>query len=77
MMSLASTVPLLGAAISPDRRPLFQAQSVSSYARPMQAYRMVAWKTAPEYQEVPQPEPGPGQVLVRVGAAASATPTCT
>jgi propanol-preferring alcohol dehydrogenase len=35
----------------------------------MQAYRMVAWKTPPEYQEVPQPEPGPGQVLVRVGAA--------
>jgi propanol-preferring alcohol dehydrogenase len=30
---------------------------------------MVAWKTAPEYQEVPQPEPGVGQVLVRVGAA--------
>ena len=30
---------------------------------------MVAWKTAPEYQEVPQPEPGPGQVLVKVGAA--------
>lgn len=35
----------------------------------MQAYRMVAWKTAPEYREVPQPEPGPGQVLLRVGAA--------
>lgn len=35
----------------------------------MRAYRMVAWKTPPEYQEVPQPEPGPGQVLVRVGAA--------
>ena len=35
----------------------------------MKAYRMVAWKTAPEYQEVPQPEPGPGQVLVKVGAA--------
>jgi propanol-preferring alcohol dehydrogenase len=35
----------------------------------MQAYRMVAWKTAPEYQEVPQPEPRAGQVLVRVGAA--------
>lgn len=30
---------------------------------------MVAWKTAPEYREVPQPEPGPGQVLLRVGAA--------
>jgi alcohol dehydrogenase, propanol-preferring len=28
---------------------------------------MVAWKTAPEYQEVPQPDPGPGEVLVRVG----------
>ena len=25
----------------------------------MKAYRMTAWKTAPEYQEVPQPEPGP------------------
>ena len=35
----------------------------------MQAYRMVAWKTAPEYQEVPQPDPRHGQVLVRVGAA--------
>jgi propanol-preferring alcohol dehydrogenase len=35
----------------------------------MKAYRMTAWKTAPEYQEVPQPEPGPGQVLVKVGAA--------
>jgi propanol-preferring alcohol dehydrogenase len=35
----------------------------------MQAYRMVAWKTPPEYREVPQPEPGAGQVLVRVGAA--------
>jgi propanol-preferring alcohol dehydrogenase len=35
----------------------------------MQAYRMVSWKTAPEYQEIPRPEPGPGQVLVRVGAA--------
>jgi propanol-preferring alcohol dehydrogenase len=30
---------------------------------------MVAWKTAPEYQEVPQPDPGVGQVLVRIGAA--------
>ena len=30
---------------------------------------MVAWKTEPEYQEIPQPEPGPGQVLIRVGAA--------
>ena len=35
----------------------------------MRAYRMVAWKTPPEYQEVPQPEPGPGQVLLHVGAA--------
>ena len=35
----------------------------------MKAYRMIAWKTAPEYQEIPQPEPGPGQVLVKVGAA--------
>jgi len=35
----------------------------------MKAYRMTAWKTAPELQEVPVPEPGPGQVLVKVGAA--------
>jgi propanol-preferring alcohol dehydrogenase len=35
----------------------------------MQAFQMVAWKTTPKYQEVPQPEPGAGQVLVRVGAA--------
>jgi len=35
----------------------------------MKAYRMVAWKTAPEYQEISEPEPGPGQVLVKVGAA--------
>ena len=30
---------------------------------------MTAWKTTPEYQEIPQPDPGPGQVLVKVGAA--------
>jgi alcohol dehydrogenase, propanol-preferring len=35
----------------------------------MQAYQMVAWKTAPRYREVPRPEPGAGQVLVRIGAA--------
>ncbi len=35
----------------------------------MKAYRMTAWKTWPEYQEIPQPEPGPGQVLVKVAAA--------
>ena len=35
----------------------------------MKAYRMTAWKTTPEYQEIPQPDPGPGQVLVKVGAA--------
>ena len=35
----------------------------------MKAYRMIAWKTPAEYQEVPVPEPGPGQVLVKVGAA--------
>jgi propanol-preferring alcohol dehydrogenase len=35
----------------------------------MKAYRMIAWKTAPEYQEVHVPEPGPGQVLVKVGGA--------
>jgi alcohol dehydrogenase, propanol-preferring len=35
----------------------------------MQAYRMVAWKTSPQYEEVPDPEPGPGQVLVKIGAA--------
>jgi len=35
----------------------------------VKAYRMTAWKTAPEYQEIPQPDPGPGQVLVKVGAA--------
>src|SRR5262245_20483929 len=37
--------------------------------RRMKAYRMTAWKTAPEFQDVPVPEPGPGQVLVKVGAA--------
>jgi propanol-preferring alcohol dehydrogenase len=35
----------------------------------MRAFRMVAWKTAPEYREVARPDPKPGQVLVRVGAA--------
>ncbi len=35
----------------------------------MKAYRMTAWKTTPEYQEVAQPDPEPGQVLVKVGAA--------
>jgi alcohol dehydrogenase, propanol-preferring len=30
---------------------------------------MLAWKTAPEYRDVPQPEPLPGQVLVKIGAA--------
>jgi alcohol dehydrogenase, propanol-preferring len=35
----------------------------------MKAFRMVGWKTPPEYQEVPVPDPGPGQVLVKVGAA--------
>lgn len=35
----------------------------------VKAYRMLAWKTSPEYRDVPQPEPGPGQVLVKVGAA--------
>ena len=35
----------------------------------VKAYRMLAWKTSPEYRDVPQPEPGPGQVLVKVAAA--------
>jgi alcohol dehydrogenase, propanol-preferring len=35
----------------------------------VKAYRLLTWKTAPEYCEVPQPDPGPGQVLVKVGAA--------
>lgn len=35
----------------------------------MRAYRMIAWKTRPVYQEVPVPEPQVGQVLVKVGGA--------
>lgn len=35
----------------------------------VKAYRMVGWKQAFEFQEVPQPDPRPGQVLVKVAAA--------
>jgi len=35
----------------------------------MKAYRLTAWQSPPEMQEVPVPEPGPGQVLIKVGGA--------
>jgi Zn-dependent alcohol dehydrogenases len=35
----------------------------------MKAYRLTAWQSPPEMQEVPVPEPGPGEVLVKVGGA--------
>jgi propanol-preferring alcohol dehydrogenase len=35
----------------------------------MRAYRLLAWKTTPHYQEVPVPDPQAGQVLVKVGGA--------
>jgi propanol-preferring alcohol dehydrogenase len=35
----------------------------------MKAYRLTAWQTPPELQEVEVPEAGPGQVLVKVGGA--------
>ncbi|MFP3899717.1 MAG: NAD(P)-dependent alcohol dehydrogenase [Acidimicrobiia bacterium] len=35
----------------------------------MHALQLTAWKSPPEFREVPTPEPGPGEVLVRVAAA--------
>ncbi len=35
----------------------------------MKAYRLTAWESQPEFQDVPVPEPGPGQVLIKVGGA--------
>jgi alcohol dehydrogenase, propanol-preferring len=35
----------------------------------MRALQLTAWKSGPEFRDVPDPEPGPGQVVVRVAAA--------
>lgn len=35
----------------------------------MRAVQIVAWKSAPEIREVPEPEAGPGQVVIRVAGA--------
>jgi alcohol dehydrogenase, propanol-preferring len=35
----------------------------------MRALQLTAWKSPPEFRDVPDPEPGPGQVVVRVVAA--------
>ena len=56
-------------AVRPEPRAQCGASESQERANSMKAYRMIAWKTPAEYQEVPVPEPGPGQVLVKVGAA--------
>ena len=35
----------------------------------MRALRLMAWKSEPEFVEVPAPQAGPGQVVIRVGGA--------
>jgi len=35
----------------------------------MKALQIPAWKSEPEYRDVPDPTPGPGQVVVRIGGA--------
>jgi propanol-preferring alcohol dehydrogenase len=35
----------------------------------MRALRLLAWKSEPEFVDVPEPEPGPGEVVIKVGGA--------
>jgi propanol-preferring alcohol dehydrogenase len=35
----------------------------------MRALQLTAWKSRPEFRDLPEPDPGPGQVVVRIAAA--------